>query len=141
VDFVYVGTAALKRIYALIAVEHGSRRAHLAGVTAHPTGAWTPQAHPEPTNGPWRAGHDRKVPTPGPGLPVHTAFDAVFSADSIRILTTYLRYFNTARPHRTLAPHTGPDRNTSPCVINLTDYPIQRSPILDELTSEYQITA
>jgi putative transposase len=29
------------RIYALIAVEHGSRRAHLAGVTAHPSGAWT----------------------------------------------------------------------------------------------------
>jgi hypothetical protein len=34
----------LRRIYALIAVEHGSRRADLAGVTAHPTGAWTTQA-------------------------------------------------------------------------------------------------
>ena len=28
----------------LIAVEHGARWAHLAGVTAHPTGAWTTQA-------------------------------------------------------------------------------------------------
>ena len=44
VDFVHVDTAFLKRIYALIVVEHGSRRAHLAGITANPTGAWTAQA-------------------------------------------------------------------------------------------------
>jgi putative transposase len=42
--FAHVDTVFLTRIYALIAVEHGSRRAHLAGVTAHPTGAWTTQA-------------------------------------------------------------------------------------------------
>jgi putative transposase len=44
VDFVHVDTVRLTRIYALIAVEHGFRRAYLAGVTAHPTGAWTTQA-------------------------------------------------------------------------------------------------
>ncbi|WP_211370059.1 hypothetical protein [Nonomuraea turkmeniaca] len=27
----------------LIFIEHGTRRLHLAGVTAHPTGAWTAQ--------------------------------------------------------------------------------------------------
>ncbi|MGH3935783.1 MAG: hypothetical protein ACRDS1_12540, partial [Pseudonocardiaceae bacterium] len=43
VDFVHVDTMFLPRFYALIAVEHGSRRAHLVGVTAHPTGAWTTQ--------------------------------------------------------------------------------------------------
>jgi putative transposase len=34
----------LRRIYALIAVEHGSRRTFLVGVSAHPSGAWTTQA-------------------------------------------------------------------------------------------------
>jgi hypothetical protein len=44
VDFVHVDTVMLRRIYALIAVEHRSRRAHLLGGTAHPTGAWTTHA-------------------------------------------------------------------------------------------------
>jgi hypothetical protein len=44
VDFVHVDTIFLTRLYALIAVEHGSRRAHLLGVTAQPTGTWTIQA-------------------------------------------------------------------------------------------------
>jgi putative transposase len=28
----------------LIIIEHGTRHAHLAGITAHPDGAWTTQA-------------------------------------------------------------------------------------------------
>ena len=44
VDFVHVDTVLRRRIYARIVVEHGTRRAHLAGVTAHPDGAWTTQA-------------------------------------------------------------------------------------------------
>jgi transposase InsO family protein len=43
-DFVHVDTVLLRRIYALIVIEHGTRRAHLAGITAHPDGAWTTQA-------------------------------------------------------------------------------------------------
>jgi len=34
---------APRRIYALIVVDHGSRRVHLGGITAHPTGSWTVQ--------------------------------------------------------------------------------------------------
>ncbi|MEU7004999.1 integrase core domain-containing protein [Nonomuraea sp. NPDC046570] len=44
VDFLHVDTASLERLYALIMLEHGSRRAHLLGVTANPTGPWTAQA-------------------------------------------------------------------------------------------------
>ena len=38
-DFVHVDTVLLRRIYALIIIEHGTRRAHLSGITAHPDGA------------------------------------------------------------------------------------------------------
>src|SRR5437667_4510164 len=44
VDFVHVDTVLLRRIYALIVIEHGTRRVHLAGITANPDGAWTNQA-------------------------------------------------------------------------------------------------
>jgi putative transposase len=44
VDFVHVDTVLLRRFYALIVVEHGTRRAHLAGITANPDGSWTTQA-------------------------------------------------------------------------------------------------
>jgi putative transposase len=43
-DFVHVDTVLLRRIYALIIIEHGTRRAHLAGITSNPGGAWTAQA-------------------------------------------------------------------------------------------------
>ena len=42
-DFLVVETVLLKRLYVLVFIEHGTRRLHLAGVTAHPTGAWAAQ--------------------------------------------------------------------------------------------------
>jgi putative transposase len=35
---------ASRRFHALIVIEHGTRRARLADITANPAGAWTAQA-------------------------------------------------------------------------------------------------
>jgi integrase-like protein len=83
-----VDTVFFTRIYVLIAIEHGSRRAQLIGVTAHPTGAWTTQA----ARNLLMDLADRA--TTITFLPrdrdcrFTTAFDTVFAADGIRILTS-----------------------------------------------------
>jgi hypothetical protein len=42
-DFLVAETVLLKRLYVLVFIEHGTRRLHLAGVTAHPSKVWAVQ--------------------------------------------------------------------------------------------------
>ncbi len=90
-DFLVVETMLLKRLYVLVFIEHGTRRLHLAGVVAHPTGAWMVQQARNLVMdlGERMAGlrlliHDRD--------PLFTStFQEVFTADGLRVITTLPR--------------------------------------------------
>jgi transposase InsO family protein len=86
-DFLVVETVLLRRLYVLVFIEHGTRRLHVAGVTARPTGAWVAQqARNLAMDLGDRLGalrflvHDRD--------PVFTtAFGEVFRSEGLRIIT------------------------------------------------------
>jgi putative transposase len=81
-----VDTVLPRRVYALIAIEHGTRRVYLAGITARPDGAWTTQAARNfLMDLGQRAGSVKFLIRDRAGQ-FTDAFDAVFTADGIRIL-------------------------------------------------------
>jgi hypothetical protein len=88
VDFVHVDTVVLRGIYALIAVERCSRRAHLLGVTAHPSGAWATQAARNLMMDISDRASTITFLLRDRDSRFTRAFDAVFTADGIRILTS-----------------------------------------------------
>jgi putative transposase len=83
-----VDIVLLRRIYALIVVEHGTRRAHLAGVTAHPDGAWTIQAARSFLMDLGRRAASVKFLIRDRAGQFTSSFDAVFTAASVRILAS-----------------------------------------------------
>ena len=58
-----------------------------------------------------------------------------------RVLTEYLRHYNTARPHRALGQLAPAQAHTRPPQINLAEHRIRRRQVLGGLTHEYQIAA
>jgi putative transposase len=85
-DFFTVETAWLGRLYVLFFIEVGSRRVHLGGVSAHPTGRWVAQ---QARNLAWQLQdgvlstthllHDRDSK-------FCEAFDAVFTAEGVKVI-------------------------------------------------------
>ncbi|GAA0259466.1 integrase core domain-containing protein [Saccharothrix mutabilis subsp. mutabilis] len=75
-----------KRLYALAFLEHGTRRLHITGVTAHPTQAWTTQqARNLAADLDTRMESLRFLLRDRDGK-YGQAFDAVFQADDIRVI-------------------------------------------------------
>jgi transposase InsO family protein len=88
VDFLHVDTVLLRRIYALIVIEHDTRRVHLAGITANPDGAWTTQAARSVMMDLGQRATPVKFLIRDRAGQFTDAFDAVFKADGIRILAS-----------------------------------------------------
>jgi putative transposase len=88
-DFFTIETVALRRLYVLFFIELGSRRVHLAGCTANPTGSWvTQQARNLSFAGLLERMrfliHDRDSK-------FTASFDEVFGSEGVRVIHTPIR--------------------------------------------------
>jgi transposase InsO family protein len=91
VDFLHVDTVLLKRLYVLVFIEHGTRRMHLGGVTAHPTGDWTAQQARNLALTLGERFEDIRFLIRDRGSNFTVSFDAVFQAAGTRILRTAIQ--------------------------------------------------
>jgi putative transposase len=90
-DFFTVETVFLKTLYVLFFIELGTRRVHLAGVTAHPDSAWVTQQ-----------ARNLSFDHPGDRVPFRflirdrdskyvSSFDEVFRSDGAKVICTPIR--------------------------------------------------
>jgi transposase InsO family protein len=177
-----VDTVLLRRVYALVVIEHATRRAHLAGITASPDGAWTTQAARNFLMDLSHRAASVKFLIRDRAGQFTGSFDAVLTAEGIRILasppqapranaicervigtlrrelldrllivnerhlrrvlTEYLRHYNTARPHRSLGQLTPAQADTCPPEqVNHAEHRIRQRQVLSGLTHEYHVAA
>ena len=90
-DLLVAETVLFERLHVLVFIEHGTRRLHLAGVTAHPTRAWAVQQARNLAVGLGdRLGALRFLIQDRDPL-FTSAFGEVFKAEGLRIVTTLPR--------------------------------------------------
>jgi len=90
-DFFTVDTVLLRRLYVLFFIEHGSRKVHVAGVTASPTGSWVTQQARQLgwTIGEWTI--PAKWLIRDRDTKFTTSFDDVFRSEGMRVIQSPFR--------------------------------------------------
>jgi transposase InsO family protein len=87
-DFFTIDTVFLKRIYVLFFLELATRRVHVVGVTAHPTGAWVAQQARNLLIDLDQRANSLRFLLRDRDTKFTAAFDTVFTAAGIKVIRT-----------------------------------------------------